>query len=82
MQYILTQEEYDALCERQKVQFATDSKELQRVATLAALHIPINLSWRPNEPAEPNGCYLTGDGSDCDECPVQKICPAPKEWSK
>lgn len=83
MQYILTQQEYDALKAEQATSLRASKEELQKLATAAALHIPV--SWGADVPAAPWGCILVKDRDPgyCDECPAQRICPHPgKEWSQ
>ena len=86
MQYILTQAEYDALRSKQAAQLQASKEELQALATKAALHIPVTLSWRPEVPPAPWGCILADPANNpgyCDECPAQLICPHDgKEWSQ
>ncbi|MFN4121309.1 hypothetical protein [Acidovorax sp.] len=87
MQYILTQEEYDALRRDQGVRVTNRKAELQKLCTDAANHIPIVRDWAPNEPPAPWGCILD-EGSPnyrgyCDDCPAKQICPHDgKEYSQ
>lgn len=87
MQYILSQEELDALKARQALQIEAATRELQAVCTVAARHIPIVIESWPSYGERPWGCILDGDGNHnmgyCDHCPVRKICPhEDKRWSK
>ena len=84
MQYILTQEEYDALRARQQHEIMMSRDQLQTLCCEIADTMPIKRPWTKD--LEPWGCILTVNSDDmwcCDHCPVQKICPNPyKEWSK
>lgn len=88
MQYILTQEEFDALQARALAkQIVID--RLQTACTLVADHMPIKAPWAPaSTDPKPWGCILsqtspTKDEWYCDHCPVRNICPQPnKNWSK
>ena len=85
MQYLLTQEEYDALRARQQHEIDISRDQLQKLCSEIADTMPIKRPWNKNAEPAPWGCVLTVDGEEwyCDRCPVQKICPNPyKEWSK
>lgn len=84
MQYLLTQEEYDALRARQQHEIKLSRDKLQKLCTKIANTMPIKRSWDPNKEPYPWGCILTEKYEHyCDDCPVQEICPEPdKEWSK
>ena len=84
MQYILTQEEYDALKAKQEHDLKISQKALQELCTRIANEMPVKWGWNTKEEAKPWGCILTMEGEwYCDKCPVQKICPHPhKDWSK
>ena len=84
MQYLLTQEEYDALRARQQHEIALSTKKLQKLCTEIANTMPVKRSWDPKAEPSPWGCILTEKHEHyCDLCPVQEICPEPhKEWSK
>lgn len=87
MQYLLTQEEYDALLVIKQQQSEKDRAALQALCTLAAKHVPVRVRWaKKSDPPEPWGCWLDKEGDNCgycDECPAQKLCPQPsKRWSK
>lgn len=83
MNYLLTQEEYDALRTRQSIHTTEQVQALQAFCTRAANEWPIKL-WG-NAEATTWGCILTPESSPgyCDECPANEVCPHPhKEWSK
>ena len=86
MQYLLTQEEYDALRARQQHEIELSTKKLQTLCTKIADTMPVKWGWSKDEEAKPWGCVLTAAKNNeewyCDSCPVQDICPADKEWSK
>jgi hypothetical protein len=87
MQYILTEEEYQALRSKQKHDLALSRTKLQILCTKIANEMPVKWGWSKNEEAKPWGCTLTraNEGNEwyCDSCPVQEICPNPnKEYSK
>lgn len=79
MQYLLTQEEYDALHKKQEYQIELSKKKLQALCTKIANEMPISRSWDKKAAREPWGCIITrgeeGDEWWCDECPVRQICP-------
>lgn len=83
MMYILTEQEYGDLRNKQALELKMKKDELQKLCTKIADEMPIRRSWGNADPA-PWGCILSSEGEwYCDECPVQKICPHPdKEWSK
>lgn len=85
MQYVLTQEELDALrgaAEKAKL----DARDrVQKLCTLVAQHMPVPRRWDPAATPIPWGCILVGPNKNgyCDDCPVQDDCPYPhKKWSK
>lgn len=90
MQYILTQEEYEALItDRNNLKRLLDRKtyaeytaELQKFATLIADNLPISRGG--GLPDQVWGCIFTKDYEwYCDNCPAQNICPNQyKDWSK
>ncbi len=87
MQYLLTQEEYDALRAKQELDLGMKKEKLQKLCTKIADTMPVKWGWSKDEEAKPWGCILSlGDADDewyCDSCPVQSICPNEyKEWSK
>lgn len=88
MQYILTEEEYQALTKKKdwKAGVGVTGKRLQQICTKVADEMPIKWSWGGSNP-EPWGCIITkekqGEEWYCDQCPVQDICPHPyKAWSQ
>lgn len=84
VQYILTEEEYNALKTKQKQWTDESKKTLQDVCTKVANEMPIKWGWGEPDDPKPWGCILTEKGEwYCDQCPVKKICPYEgKEWSK
>lgn len=54
MQYILTQAEYGQLKHHQSPAYKA---ELQKLCTLAANHVPVEVPWVPGKPG-PWGCIL------------------------
>lgn len=85
MQYILSQEEYDAIGKQQHA-FRAKEHELQLFATLAANSIPVACDWEPGQPPRPWGCIFNEVAENpgyCDHCPAQIVCPSTrKEFSK
>lgn len=63
MQYILTQEEYDALKEKQKLHLDMQGKKLQELCTKICDTMPVDWGWggRKGDPEniKPWGCILT-----------------------
>lgn len=84
MQYILTQEEYDAMRAKQKLALDLDKQNLQALCTKIADEMPVVWRGWSDAQAKPWGCILSKSRDwYCDSCPVQKICPEQfKEWSK
>lgn len=86
MQYLLTQDEYDALRRDQVQRTDNEKAKLQELCTLAAQHIPIVVEWSKDKTPRPWGCILGPKDQDpgyCDKCPAQDICPHErKEWSQ
>lgn len=81
MQYLLTEEELNALHHRK----AADDKQtidlIQDLCTKVADHMPVVVL--PGSPSQPWGCIITQKRGLCDECPVKEFCPHPyKRWSK
>lgn len=83
MQYILTQEEYDALKKEQVQAISLNKERRQDLCTRIANEMPV---YHCKElPPEPWGCILNTNSSThyCDGCPVQDICPSDrKDWSQ
>ncbi len=77
MQYILTQEEYDALKAEGRDRKQVNTKNLQALCTNIANTMPVIRRWAKNEEPAPWGCILNepDDTWYCDECPVRSICP-------
>ena len=86
MQFLLTQQEYDALHQQQRLITESHQAELQALCTMAAQHIPVVAVWGGDKTPRPWGCILGPQPQNpgyCDECPAQKVCPHEyKEWSK
>jgi hypothetical protein len=84
MQYILSQEEYDELRAKQRLDIGMQRSKLQKLCTKVADTMPVSVKWINQCKPEPWGCILTAKFDHCcDECPVQEICPHEhKEWSK
>jgi hypothetical protein len=86
MQYILSQQEYDALHREKTLRTAMQREELQALCTLAAQHIPVVLEWSKDKTPRPWGCILGPREQHpgyCDCCPVQELCPHDsKEYSQ
>jgi len=84
MQYILTQEEYDALRKKQQHELTLSKGKLQKLCTKIADTMPVKWGWSKDEEAKPWGCILTNEHEwYCDSCPVQEICPYhSKSWSQ
>ena len=58
---------------------------MQDLCTKVAEHMPVTVSWRPNDAPAPWGCILSSPSrmEYCDQCPVKDVCPNDcKEWSK
>lgn len=86
MQYILTQEEYDALIKR-TVDVKEDAKNtINELCKEVAIHKPVRRSWATHLPPSPWGCIHQTDQKNspiyCDECPVIRVCKLSKECSK
>lgn len=83
MQYILTQEELDALHNRIDSAKQENRMIMQALCTQICDLKPIKF-W-DNEDARPWECIhsLKDDEWYCDECPVKDMCPEThKQWSK
>jgi hypothetical protein len=73
MMYILTQEEFDALQEKNRKITEEAQKVLQDLCTRVANSEPVKKGWYAGKPW---GCILsTDDEWYCDDCPVRKVCP-------
>lgn len=88
MQFILTQEEYNALKTEQQKIFRLSEKKLQTLCTKICNEMPVKWGWGGPDP-KPWRCILTVhkyDGASewyCDSCPVTEICPSNEKcWSK
>jgi len=83
MQFILSQEELDALKAKQKEEIKLSRKKLQALCTLISDTMPVDWGWGDGNP-KPWGCIVTRKEEwYCDKCPVIEICPKEyKHWSK
>lgn len=81
MMYLLTQEEFDALQEKNRKITEDAQKVLQDFCTRVANNEPVKEGWYSDAPW---GCVLTVEHEwYCDDCPVQDVCPLEnKPWSK
>ena len=82
MQYILSQEEIDAQCEKARVLERLPSvDELQKFCTLVADNMLVTDGWKKGQVW---GCILSSKREwYCDDCPAEKVCPYQnKNWSK
>lgn len=84
MQYILSQEEYTALLQKQEATLRLSKAKLQQICTDVADNMPIQISWNKGMAKQPWGCIITAKREHyCDECPVRGICPNEhKHYSK
>jgi len=86
MQYLLTEQEMQALRSEQQTKLRASTEELQALCTLAAMHVPIVVEWSRDKVPRPWGCILGPREQDpkyCDRCPARNVCPHPaKEFSK
>ena len=80
-QYLLTQEEYDALvCADERAKKAV-RETLISLCRDVCNHKP-QVDWRGDIP-QPWGCIQDHEGWYCDQCPVQAACPfTGKRYSK
>lgn len=82
MMYILTEEEFQALKQKQKASLDLSEKKLQALCTKIADTMPVKWGWNGPDP-KPWGCiHSTEDEWYCDSCPVTEICPSDKAWSQ
>ena len=72
MMYILTQEEFDALQEKNRKITEDAQKVLQELCTRVADSEILTSGWKKGQPW---GCILTHSDWYCDDCPVRKVCP-------
>lgn len=85
MQYILTEEEYNALRSSRERKIKLNEQKLQTLCTKIADEMPVK--WGGLDP-QPWGCIITAAEEDdnecyCDKCPVIEICPnKDKRWSQ
>lgn len=82
MQYILTEEEFNALQKQVKAAKQLPSIEaLQNFCTWIADTLVFMSGWRKGKPW---GCILsTNEEWYCDDCPARHVCPyESKSWSK
>ena len=86
MQYLLSEDEYNDLTDKKTNATKCSTEQLQKLCTLAAIHVPTNRDFDPDDKS-PWGCILTTDTDNwtcyCDNCPAQDVCPEPKKlWGK
>ena len=83
MQFILSQEEYDALKAKRAAEDKAAKDTLQKLCTMVADHMPLE---EPNWEGKriPWRCILSCEGEHfCDHCPVEEMCPNEyKHWSQ
>ena len=79
VQYLLTQEEYQALQSEAVARSDEATQTIQTLCTLAANHVPV-----AELGGKPWGCIITRkSGGICDSCPVETMCLYKyKRWSK
>ena len=86
MQYLLTQEEYDALHRKKTSRTEAEKSKLQALCTLAAQHIPLAANEWADRTPKPWGCILGPREQSpgyCDSCPATEVCPYEfKKWSQ
>jgi hypothetical protein len=75
VQRLLTEEEYQELLSHKREDTKAYLAKLQSLCTLAAIHVPVEVSWR--NAVEPWGCILDVDSNPtyCDHCPARPVCP-------
>lgn len=83
MQYLLTEEEYQAIQNDETEKLKKIKSDLQKACTLVATTSPCERHFRPDDKS-PWGCVLVkGSTLYCDCCPVTNLCPSNnKRWSK
>ena len=83
MQYIFTEDEFNNLHRQIDEAIAENSSTINKLCEMVADHMPITEWPGTKENPRPWGCCKTTDEEwYCDNCPVQKVCRHPKEWSK
>jgi len=84
MQYLLSEKEYNELRDNNQVYKLKQDKILQDLCTKVADYMPIKWTWgKGKKNPEPWGCIHTQEIEwFCDECPVEKVCPSNKHFSK
>ena len=78
MQYLLTQQEYEALRREKSLRTDGEKARLQELCTTAAQHIPIVIEWSSDKTPRPWGCILGPREQSpgyCDQCPAKDVCP-------
>lgn len=91
MQYILSEEEYVKLVDAPKIEKQKSRDTINELCKRVADHEPVKWTWgEDREIPKPWKC-IHQDKEDefnnyyewyCDQCPVQKLCTMPKEYSK
>jgi hypothetical protein len=81
VQYILSQEEYDALIDKGNTTIAKNKELVQALCTKVADLEIVTAGWYKGKPW---GCVKsTEEEWYCDDCPVKDLCPERyKPWSK
>ena len=77
MQYLLSEDEYNALKQKQQLEFKLKEDDLQALCTKIANEMPVTVSWYYKGEPTPWRCILnkTDPQLHCDKCPVLEICP-------
>lgn len=92
MQYLLTEEEYRDLQDGIRREQDRLQEILGDLCKRVACNEPLDLKAQPWDNADwiaglngkPWGCIYVKehDSGYCDKCPVQNVCPLPKDYSK
>lgn len=94
MQYLLSEEEMQGVRVREREMLDLPSRDVLVTAVQSiacnAIGLQPDMDWMAKrEPStRPHGCYHVRDDKGqrtshyCDFCPVTKLCPQPKSWSK
>jgi hypothetical protein len=84
MQYILSEEEYKNLLNKEKELKEKYKEIINSLCRDVANHKPTFTGWDKKNPTEPKpwGCYHYKHYWHCDECSVQKVCMMEKSYSQ
>ena len=84
MQFLLSQEEFDELKARKAADDKATKETLQKLCTMVADHMPIDIPSWPGWKRGPWKCVINSKNEHyCDHCPVEEICPNEyKHWSQ